>query len=258
MGKIKIVFFDFDGTLFNPETQQISEKTMQALKALRERGITLCLATGRSPSALPDFGDWEFDVYLTFNGALCYNKAETIFSNPVAPADVEKVIENAAAMARPVSLALKDRLVANGIDQDLADYYAVASLELAVAEDFDKARHEDVYQVMLGWKASEKDNAISNVPGVKIVTSWERAIDVIPRNGGKGRGIQKVLQHYGLTRDQALAFGDSHNDLEMLQTVGKGIAMGNAAPQLKEIAYDVCGSVYQDGIYYYCLEHGLI
>ncbi len=258
MGKIKIVFFDFDGTLFDPKTQRVSEKTMQALKALREKGIKLCLATGRSPSALPDFGGWEFDAYLTFNGALCYNKAEIIFSNPVAPADVQKVIENATSLGRPVSLALKDRLVANGKDRDLADYYAVASLELTVAEDFEQARHEDVYQVMLGCRDCEKDAVIRGVEGVKIVTSWERAIDVIPKNGGKGSGIRKVLQYYGLSRDQSLAFGDSHNDLEMLQTVGKGVAMGNAAPELKEVAWEVCGSVSEDGIYHYCVREGLV
>ena len=258
MEQIKIIFFDFDGTLFDPKTQRVSEKTMHTLNALREKGIKLCLATGRSPFALPDMGGWEFDAYLTYNGALCYNKSQTIFSNPVSGEDVQKVMANAAALGRPVSLALKDRLIANGKDKDLEDYYAVAGLQLTVAEDFAQACQGDVYQVMLGCRECEKAAAVRGIAGVKIVTSWERAIDVIPKNGGKGCGIEKILEHYGFTKNQALAFGDSHNDLEMLQTVGTGIAMGNAAPELKEVADAVCSAVSEDGIYHYCVSKGLM
>ena len=46
--------------------------------------------------------------------------------------------------------------------------------------------------------------------------------------------------------------------MEMLKAAGHGIAMGNASDELKEIAEEVCGHVADDGIYYYCKEHGLI
>ena len=55
-----------------------------------------------------------------------------------------------------------------------------------------------------------------------------------------------------------MAFGDGYNDQEMLQVVGTGVAMGNAPEPLKEIADDVCGPVSEDGIYHYCIRHGLI
>ncbi|HIR87077.1 MAG TPA: HAD hydrolase family protein, partial [Candidatus Limivicinus faecipullorum] len=58
--------------------------------------------------------------------------------------------------------------------------------------------------------------------------------------------------------EKAIAFGDGNNDIEMLQTVGTGIAMANASEQLKAVADKVCGHVAQDGIYHYCLEQGLI
>ena len=57
---------------------------------------------------------------------------------------------------------------------------------------------------------------------------------------------------------QAMAFGDGNNDIEMLKSVGHGVAMANASDELKAIADDVCGDVAEDGIYYYCLEHGMI
>lgn len=44
----------------------------------------------------------------------------------------------------------------------------------------------------------------------------------------------------------------------MIQAVGTGVAMENGSPRVKEIADDVCGHVSEDGIYHYCLAHGLI
>lgn len=55
-----------------------------------------------------------------------------------------------------------------------------------------------------------------------------------------------------------MAFGDGGNDIEMLQTVGTGVAMGNALDNVKAIADEICGTSADDGIYHYCLENGLI
>jgi hydroxymethylpyrimidine pyrophosphatase-like HAD family hydrolase len=61
-----------------------------------------------------------------------------------------------------------------------------------------------------------------------------------------------------LDAGQAMAFGDNHNDLEMISAVGCGVAMGNATQALKDIAADVCKPVSEDGIYHYCRARGLI
>jgi len=256
---IKIVFFDIDGTLVDIGARGMSPKTREALLRLKERGIKICVATGRSPVELPDFDGVEFDAYLTFNGSYCYDRQGTIFSNPIRKEDVVKVIENCTRMGRPVSLATRTRLAANGCDDpDLADYYAIPGLKLEVAEDFDEACREPVYQIMMGCRKEDHEAIIRGADGVKITAWWYRAADVIPANGGKGTGVQKVLEHYGLTRTEAMALGDGNNDIEMLETVGTGIAMGNGSDALKAVATDTCGPVSRDGVYYYCEAHGLI
>ena len=70
--------------------------------------------------------------------------------------------------------------------------------------------------------------------------------------------VQKILDYYGLQKEEAIAFGDGSNDIDMLMTVGTGIAMGNALDIVKDVADDVCKSVEEDGVYYYCKEHGLL
>ena len=56
----------------------------------------------------------------------------------------------------------------------------------------------------------------------------------------------------------AMAFGDGNNDLEMFGAVGTGVAMANGSDALKAAATDICGACVEDGIYHYCVEHGLI
>lgn len=258
MNPVKIIFFDIDGTLVDHATGCISEKTHEALRKLHEKGILLCVATGRSPAAFPDFGNSRFDAFCAFNGSLCYTEDKVIHSNPIPPESVEKVLENAAAIGRPISVALRHRLAANGVDKDLADYYGLANLTLTVAEDFDEVRREPVYQIMLGCRETDHEAILRGTEGIKIAVSWDRAVDVIPVSSGKGLTIAKVLDYFHLEPSQAMAFGDSYNDMEMLQAVGTGVAMGNAPGALKEIADDICGSVSEDGIYHYCLAHGLI
>ena len=255
---VRIIFFDVDGTLIDMEKKRISEKMLDTLHRLRARGIRICLATGRGPVALPKIDGVEFDAYLTFNGSYCFDRERTIFSRPIPAEDVRRIIDNAAAIGRPVSLATKNRLAANGRDQDLVDYYAIAGLSVDVAEDFDAVAQEEIYQIMLGCREEEYAALLQGVSGARIAAWWDRAADVIPAASGKGTAIRHMLEYYGLTPAQALAFGDGSNDIEMLETVGCGVAMGNASPKVKAAADEVCGCVAEDGIYHYCMARGLI
>lgn len=224
MTDIQILFFDIDGTLVNPRTGRISDKTKEALIRLRETGRRLFIATGRPPASLPDLSGMELDGFITVNGSLCYTGEEIIYHTPLAPEAVQKVIQNAAALGRPVTVAIRDRLSANGWDPDLADYYRLAGLELTVDEHFEAVCREDVYQIMLGCREADHPAIIRDAPGADITFSWDRAADVIPTGSGKGAAILKVLEYYHLNPAQAMAFGDGFNDIEMLQTVGTGVA----------------------------------
>lgn len=258
MKDIKIIFFDIDGTLIAMDKETISEKTLEALQRLQKNGIKLCLATGRGPMLIPQFDGVEFDAFLTYNGSYCYDKEGTLYSNAIPTSDVEKIIENATKMGKPLSLATKDRMAANGADQDLIDYYAFGNATVEIAKDFEEVKKQEVYQVLMGLRKEEYETALEGVTSAKITAWWDRAVDIIPTNGGKGLGIENILKIYGISKSQAMAFGDGNNDIEMLKTVGTGIAMENASDELKAVSDEICGDVSEDGIYHYCVEQGLI
>lgn len=258
MNPIKIAFFDMDGTLIDLGLKRMTEPVKYTLLKLQEQGVRLCIATGRAPMTIPSIQGISFDTYVTFNGSYCFDGAGEIFSNPIPRQDVRTVIRNAHSLGRTVSVATKTELGANGWEKDLSDYFGIANLHLEVTPDFDRLIGQDVYQMMIGSRPEEFDALMCGAAGAKIAAWWGRAVDVIPSNGGKGVAVEKVLAHYGLTRDQAIAFGDGNNDLEMLQTVGTGVAMGNGSEELKAAACAVCRPVTEDGIYHFCLERGLI
>lgn len=255
---IQIVFFDIDGTLIDMERKEISPKTLEALQRLHQRKVLLCLATGRGPLSLPHVEGVEFDAFLTFNGSLCFNREQTIYSNPLPREDVQTILRNAASIHRPVSIATKDLVVSNGKDQDLVDYTAFAKREVEVSGEFETVAAGEVYQIMLGCREPDYPLLLRGTRRAKIAAWWDRAVDIIPADGGKGEGVRQILSYYHLDPSAALAFGDGDNDLEMFQAVGHGVAMGNASQALKAAADEICGTAAEDGIYRYCLAHGFL
>ena len=70
MTQTKIIFFDIDGTLIDMNRKKISEKMLETLIRLQEKGIKLCLASGRAPIQIPHFEGVEFDAFLTLMGLI--------------------------------------------------------------------------------------------------------------------------------------------------------------------------------------------
>lgn len=84
--------------------------------------------------------------------------------------------------------------------------------------------------------------------------------DVMEAGCSKADGLRRLARWFGEKEDlsDTVAFGDSMNDLEVVKEAGTGVAMGNAAKELKEIADYVAPPVSEDGIYRACLHLGLI
>ena len=255
---IKIAFFDIDGTLLKIGSKELSARTLEALTGLRENHVLLCLATGRGYLSVPHFQGIEFDALLTFNGSYVKAGDKIIFKNPILKEDKNQMIHNLKEMNRAAAISNEHFMVANGTDKDLEQYFAFGNEKMIIADNFDELCNEDIYQIMCACNRTEYEQILQGTKNSKITTWWDKAVDIIPADGGKGTAINAVLDYYGFSKDEAIAFGDGGNDIEMLEAVGIGIAMGNANEKVREKANDVCRSVEEDGIYYYCLESGLL
>ena len=255
---IKIVFFDVDGTLIQLGTNAMTANTLKMLHSLKEQKIKICICSGRSPVQMPALPGSSFDAYIAFTGSYCFDREGIIYSNPISQEDVRQILQNARELDRPVVAATDKDMSANGVDENLRKYYAFAGIDLKEDPNFAEVIKKPVYQIMAGCTIDQRKAIVKNTQNARVAAWWDRACDVMPADGDKGKGIELVLKHFGIDRSNAMAFGDGDNDLEMFEAVDHPIAMGNASDNLKKIAEDTCGRVDEDGIYHYLLKQKII
>ena len=85
-------------------------------------------------------------------------------------------------------------------------------------------------------------------PDFDLVRWHPTAVDVLPKAINKWTGCQWVMKQTGFEPQQAVAFGDGLNDMEMLQGVGLGVAMDNGHPELKAVANCIAPALHLDGV----------
>ena len=190
---IKIAFFDIDGTLLKMGHRELTEKTAKALNSLRQKGILLCMATGRGYLSIPAFQDVTFDVLLTFNGSYVTVGEKIIFKNPLNHHDKHQIIRNLKKMNRAAAISNEHFIVTNGTDQDLEQYFRFGNEILTIADNFDELCKDDIYQIMCSCRKEEYDQILEGTKETQITAWWDKAADIIPLNCGKGNAVNAVF-----------------------------------------------------------------
>lgn len=246
---IKAAFFDVDGTIYSHKSKGIPQSTSKAMDLLKQRGIKTFLATGRDFTAIDRFpvGKIRFDGYVMLNGQLCTDQDRNIIlSAPIDATDAAYLLDAFRQKTRPVALAEKDRLYINMIDEAVIRAQAGISSELPQIMEYEGA---PVYQFMCyGGKELEEEFS-EKLPHCKVTRWSPYGVDVISKNGGKMTGIQKMLEVYGISKEETIAFGDGENDIEMLKFAQVGVAMGNADAEVQKAADYVTEDIDADGIW---------
>lgn len=255
---IKAAFFDIDGTLFSHTIHAIPESTKRTVKLLREKGIKVFIATGRSlkETKRVPLGDMKFDGYVTLNGQICLDAEEKIlFEAPIKGEDGAYLLDAFVNKKFPLAIVEKDRIYINYIDDSVIRAQKSVNIPLLPIKEYQGA---PIYQ-FIGYMNREETGKIApKIPNCKITRWYDEGIDIISKDGGKANGIQKVLEFYGMTKEEIIAFGDSDNDMDMLEFAGIGVAMGNAEESVKAVADYVTTDIDEDGIWNACKHFELI
>lgn len=247
---IKIIFFDVDGTLKSFNNKGITEAVLQALQALKEKGIKIFLATGRAPYAVPKFEGISFDGYVCFNGAYCYAGKDIIFSKPLDKKDVQQLFRNAKELNEPLVAAGKSEMNVSGYNKVLEEYLGVANVKYPATDldYFKKFIEGDIYQFMVSGGPEKDNHYLKDCKHLKVARWWQHAFDVVADDCSKSMAIQKVLEFYNIKREESMAFGDGGNDEDMIEYVGVGVAMGDATDSVKKVADYITDTVDDDGV----------
>ena len=250
---IQAVFFDIDGTLISFNTHKIPASTQRALYRLREKGVRVFIASGRPPvqmGFLKQLTDFEFDGYVVLNGQYCYDAGGTFYQLPIPRASLEQLLPWLRQSDLSCSFVELDYSYINRISQQVVDLYTMLG-GTAKQEPVDnpaRALTHTTYQLSAFLPREGEAEFLRHLPGCKAARWNPYFADIIPAQGGKPVGVQKMLERFGIDRADSMAFGDGGNDSDMLRYAGIGVAMGNATPDVKQIADYVTATVDEDGV----------
>ncbi len=257
--RIKAAFFDIDGTLISFKTHRMHQSTHQALYALREKGVQVYVATGRSKMMMP-FMDryFSFDAYLTLNGQYCYNRFEVIRKKTVDSDDIRQLKAMLSEKPFPCLFVEEDGMFINYADERVEKLCELIDHPMPPSAGLDRIREDGVLQFVPFLNEREEKILTGTLKNVESTRSVPYCFDVMPAGGGKQAGMQAVLARAGIAPDETIAFGDGFNDIGMLGYAGIGVAMGNAADTVKAHADYVTVSVEEGGIHDALVHFGVL
>ena len=102
----------------------------------------------------------------------------------------------------------------------------------------------------------QKEMKAMNISGVDMARSSDIYLEIFPAGATKGEALEAICKKLGIYPEETMAFGDQELDIPMLKKAGTSIAMGNAIPEVKELADFVTKSNNEEGIAF-ALEHYL-
>ena len=253
------VFLDIDGTLLDSRNQ-IMPCTQSHLKYLHERGVPIVLCSARPPEGVKRVAE-QLQVHAP---VACYNGGLVFDENSAILRDVGIDLQLAVDFRQFVSERFPDLVVSaylynvwlaedphHPLIEQESKISGCMPLKGSLKQVAFAASHIHKLLCMgdaMRIRALQKEIP-QHFPQLMALRSKSTYLEILPPEATKGSAAKVLLEHYGLSAKQAVAFGDSDVDLDMLQYCGLGVAMGNAPRQLKEAADYVTASNDEEGVY---------
>lgn len=260
MKKVKSVFFDIDGTIYDGVKGVIPKSTISALKALQANDIMIFLATGR---ALPAVRASHLDQDISWDGYICSNGAclhdangKLLYGSFFTKAQIASLFDLAKKLSLDLVLQSPDQVFSPfKVSSRMTKAYEFFHVPVPIFQPY----QQQSISMALAFQSSEFSYQIINsIDGLIAIKGKSNYADIIQKDVTKATGIAKIKDILNISNYSCMAFGDADNDLEMIQYVDIGVAMGNATKAMKEKADYITTNIDQDGIYNALIHYGLI
>lgn len=280
---IKMIVMDMDGTLLNDQ-EKIMPETKEALLACQKKGVRLVLASGRNHrKLLPYAEELEMKAYggylLEINGLAKTNLADG--SREVKARFQAEDIQNIFSLAKQYHVEFQavvdeglytyippkmyEEKIAYREKMGLPEDYPLTAGAFTFIHDNRKGYPHQVYiqdskdievevnKICISYDEDQVE-AFAKIAKEKFQGQYwigrtsARWLEFMPLGVSKGHAVAELAEELHIPKDEIMAFGDGENDIEMLTTVGYGIAMGNALQSVKDIAFAVTDDHNHEGI----------
>ena len=259
----KMLALDMDGTTLNSQ-KKITPKTVDAINKLLKAGVEVVVASGRALNELSDYRDdfKNMRYGILTSGGMIYNFVEDkpLSIHPVSFEDCIKLIDLGEIENAMIHLLTIKDSVARQIDIDhmsdfgMGVYYDMFNRICIKCDDLKSYAYDhkaDVMKVNLYHRSIEsRDRTVERLKnsGLQIVFAEQNNLEASVKNITKASGLIELCKILNIDIKETVAIGDAPNDLEILQTAGYSVAMGNADEEIKQIADYVTADNDHDGV----------
>ncbi|MDE6189401.1 MAG: Cof-type HAD-IIB family hydrolase [Clostridia bacterium] len=270
--KYKAIFCDFDGTLYTSD-HTISQVNKEAIKKFVAAGGKFVISTGRLFSAIyPKLEELGLDGdVIVYQGAGIFDikTKKQIFGQFFDKQEAVAALEYIEALGKdkyePL-VYINDICHSQDKNAYVDEFVKICNIDYKTTEVLLSQFVKDcadkpvkVLALMTSDLCEEfVDKGCKLFPKLAFMRSHQCVVEIITKGINKGLAIKWLCDKYGITTDEAIAIGDSENDIAMIQTAGLGVAMQNAMPKVKEAADFITVSNDEDGvakvIYEFCLN----
>ncbi len=271
----KLIFLDIDGTLTPAGSNTPPESAMKAVRLAQAKGHPVFLCTGRNPAMLAPVLALGFDGAVAGAGGYVFAGDKVLFDCPMPKEDFETGMR---LLKEQGVFRTIEAIHATWGDEDLGEFLASAGEGNSELVRWRKALAEQlnilpmsaydgspVYKIVFMCRTADQlaparaaleknyNFVVQDVAAHNCLNG-----ELINRKFDKGRGVRIVADYYGIPLEDTYGFGDSMNDLEMIETVGHSVCMANGSPALQAVSDLVCPAVDEDGLYRAFEQLGLL
>ncbi len=263
--KIKLIAADLDGTLLHDD-KSVSQRTLSDLQKAAEAGCIVMPATGRVLSGIPHqvLSVPGISYAITSNGASVVDlkKHSVIYSNLMTTEESGSIVKKMCKTGFLVEAYLNgtaycerkafERMLSLNPPKWLTDFVLKSQNFVDDLPSFISSHNAQLEKVNMPYIPED-----IRVPMYKklrsenkyfICSSCPTNIEVNTIGCSKGKALKVLCSKFGINPDQAMAIGDSGNDLKMLQEAGVAVAMKNAEPEISSAANFVTSTNNEDGV----------
>lgn len=275
---IRLIAIDMDGTLLAPD-HTVSERNIQAIRAAKEKGVEVVIATGRSyAEAYGPVGDAVRDLsYVCLNGADVRDESGNIISATYLPeSDIAEITTTLENENIHYELYIDESIYTVNVEEQVQMFINLARSIGQTAPENDIRREVmgrvqqgfirpvDSYDEMIRLQGHEiykifgvsaqsenlqRANArLQTMPSLAISSSGVQNIEINSINAQKGIAIEEYAKQKGISMKDVMVIGDSFNDVSMMKRAGHSVAMENAPDEIKALCTETTNKSDEDGV----------
>ena len=262
---MKLIFLDVDGTLTPPGENTPPRSALDAIRSAQAAGNKVFLCSGRNYAMLAPLLQYGFDGYIAGAGGYVVCGDKLLYDCPMTREQSERVLTLLKENGIYRTIEARD---ASYCDEGTAEFMGRAAGGNSEAARWRRALEENlhirpmheyagqpVYKVTFACEREEQLAPIHAALDAEFNIVVQEAFSIGTINGelinrayDKGRGIRRIAEALGVPIADTVGFGDSMNDLEMIETAGIGVCMANGSEALKRVSGMVCPAVGENGI----------